>query len=387
MVGLLYGKIVQLWRKYALWYALNTTKMRDKGSHSSILPQDIHRILIVCTGLIGDTIMGIPTMRAFRRLYPEARIIGLVMPHNKALLEPLGIFDEFIICEVMPYTIWPWRWPKLWSVKRQIRKERFDLALLLLGGDWAPTLYRAGIRIRIDAKHNYFAPLATHLYEIPPRLLHPNTLLNAIRSLGWQVEPEIPQLQVSERARQLITKRLLEWGIGPNDKLIIFHPFASTANRSLSPSKVKRILDLLTERNWWVGLIGSRRANLEIPQKHPKVLNLVGQLPLSETMALIERADGVLTTDSGPLHIAGALGRPTVGLFRAIRPEYASLYPSVKALFWEGGTQCLPGCTWDSWYGCREAPCRQLEFIPDETILSALQVLLQPPTETRPTLQ
>jgi hypothetical protein len=99
-----------------------------------------------------------------------------------------------------------------------------------------------GIRIRIDAKHNYLAPLATHLYEIPPRLLHPDTLLNAIRSLGWQVEPEIPQLQVSERARQLITKRLLEWGIGPNDKLIIFHPFASTANRSLSPSKVKRIL-------------------------------------------------------------------------------------------------------------------------------------------------
>jgi ADP-heptose:LPS heptosyltransferase len=38
--------------------------------------------------------------------------------------------------------------------------------------------------------------------------------------------------------------------------------------------------------------MGSGKAKLEIPQKHPKVLNLVGELPLSETMALIERADG-----------------------------------------------------------------------------------------------
>jgi hypothetical protein len=115
-------------------------------------------------------------------------MVGLVMPHNKQLLEPPGLFEEFIVCPVLPYTIWPWRWPKLWSVQRRIRRAGFDLAPPLLGGDWAPYFYRIGIPIRIDTKRSFFALLATHLYEVSPRLLHPDTLLNALRSLGWEVE-------------------------------------------------------------------------------------------------------------------------------------------------------------------------------------------------------
>jgi len=81
------------------------------------------------------------------------------------------------------------------------------------------------------------------------------------------------------------------------------------------------VLELLTERNWWVGVIGSGKANLEIPQKHPKVLNLVGELPLSKTMALIERADGVLTTDSGPLHTLVPWGGRRGGFFGLFVPS------------------------------------------------------------------
>ena len=334
-------------------------------------------------GLIGDTIMGIPTMRAFRRLYPEARMVGLVMPHNKQLLEPLGLFEEFIVCPVLPYTVWPWRWPKLWSVQRRIRQTGFDLALPLLGGDWAPYFYRIGIPIRIDTKGSFFASLATHLYEVPPRLLHPDTLLNALRSLGWEVASEIPELRVSDSAREVISRRLEEWGVGSREKLIVFHPFASTANRTLSSVKVERIAGLLLQQGWRVAVVGSasHAKGLALRQSAPGLLNLAGQLSLSESVALIARADAVLTTDSGPLHIAGALGRPTVGLFRAIRPEYARLYPSVKALFWNGGAACLPHCTWDSWYGCQEAPCRQLEAIPDETILATIKALITAPSQ------
>ncbi len=373
MIGSLYGKAVQLWRRWALWYAL-----RSRGAKPPIPPSEVRKILIVCTGLIGDTIMGIPTMRAFRRLYPEARMVALVMSHNKQLLEPLGLFEEFIVCPVLPFTIWPWRWPKLWSVQRRIRQEDFDLALLLLGGDWAPYFYRIGIPIRIDTKGSFFASLATHLYEVPPRLLHPDTLLNALRSLGWKVELEMPEIRVSDSAREVISRRLREWGVSPDEKLIVFHPFASTANRTLSSAKVERIAGLLTQQGWRVAIVGSasHAKGLALPRGAPELLNLAGLLSLSESMALIARADAVLTTDSGPLHIAGALGRPTVGLFRAIRPEYASLYPSVRALFWNGGTECLPHCTWDSWYGCQEAPCRQLEAISDETILATIKALI-----------
>jgi len=82
--------------------------------------------------------------------------------------------------------------------------------------------------------------------------------------------------------------------------------------------------------------------------------------------------------DTGTLHIAGALSVPTIGLFRKIRPEYASLYPTVQPVFWRGGEACLPGCSWDSWYGCIKAPCRQLEEIAPEDILAAIEVVTAP---------
>ncbi len=63
MIGSLYGKAVQLWRRWALWYAY-----RKGAPKPPIPPNAVRKILIVCTGLIGDTIMGTPTMRAFRRL-------------------------------------------------------------------------------------------------------------------------------------------------------------------------------------------------------------------------------------------------------------------------------------------------------------------------------
>jgi hypothetical protein len=48
-------------------------------------------------------------------------MVGLVMPHNKQLLEPLGLFEEFIVCPVLPFAIWPWWWLKLWSVLATIK--------------------------------------------------------------------------------------------------------------------------------------------------------------------------------------------------------------------------------------------------------------------------
>ena len=104
--------------------------------------------------------------------------------------------------------------------------------------------------------------------------------------------------------------------------------------------------------------------------------SFVNRLALDETAALIERADLVITTDSGPLHIAGALERPSVGLFRAIRPEYAQLYRSVTPLFWPGGAACLAGCDWESWHGCVQQPCKQLGGISAHAIIAAAERLL-----------
>jgi len=377
-----YESYVRLWRKWALWMSrrrpIDSAGAGNENSHFTF-----RKILVVCTGLIGDSILCTPAIKELRRLFPDSQIVGLVKRHNWELFDPSGWFDDFILCEASPFAVRPQRRRLVALTVDQLRGWQFDLALILLGGDWAPLIYRCGIPVRVDSADNYFAPLATHLYSIDPRRRHPDECLNALRCLGLDVKSCTPEIRVCPVAKSATIAHLVERGFSRSRPLVVFHPFGATANRSLSPNKTMTILRRLAGLDIQVAVIGSHGAiavwrrvigNLSIDKS--LMFDFVGRLSLRESCALIELADAVLTTDSGPLHIAGALRRPTVGLFRAIRPEYATLYDTVIPLFWEGGPECLKGCSWDSWYGCREAPCRQLEGIEDDKIVESVVTLV-----------
>lgn len=335
------------------------------------------------SGLLGDTVMCTPVMAETRRLFPDAHIVGLVNRLNHDLLEPSGWFDEFLVYDNSAF---PWRPHNIKALRllsRSIQEKQFDLAIILLGDDWAPMLYRAGIPWRIGPQEAYFAGLMTHAYSIGRRnAWGPTERLNALRCLGAGVDSVLPQVVVSEKARSGIRQRLRWDSLSTRQPLVVFHPFAASSSRTLPVEKIIRIVQgIIRESDAQVMLIGGGRyQELFKDGPLPKtkgIYNYVGQLSIQETCALIELADVVLTTDSGPMHLAGALGRPTVGLFRAIRPEYANMYPTVVPVFWDDGVQCLKGCWWESWSGCREIPCRQLVGISDETIIHAVTRQLQ----------
>jgi ADP-heptose:LPS heptosyltransferase len=87
----------------------------------------------------------------------------------------------------------------------------------------------------------------------------------------------------------------------------------------------------------------------------------------------------VVSTDSGPYHVAGALGRPLVGLFRHRRPEHADKYAQARVVF--GGYQaCASECEWDR---CAVAECRQMSRISADEVARAVATAVQPrPAET-----
>lgn len=335
------------------------------------------RILLVATGLLGDTVMCTPVMAEARRIFPKARIVALVNSRNRDLLEPSSWFDDFLVYDGSPFPYRPRNVKLLHSLAGKIRKEEFDLAMVLLGENWIPLLYRAGIPRRVGPE-GFFAGLLSHVYSIgPPNAWGPNERLNAIRSIGAHVDSVQPQVIVSDEARLSLRRKLRQDSFPSRSPLVLFHPFAASSTRTLSVEKIMNVSrKVIQELGADVILIGGER--------HRKILtggnlarvnglfNYVGRLTVQETCALMELTDVVLTTDSGPMHLAGALERPTVALFRAIRPEYAHMYPSVVPVFWDSGTECLKGCWWESWTGCRETPCRQLERIRDEKIIEAV---------------
>jgi len=103
-----------------------------------------------------------------------------------------------------------------------------------------------------------------------------------------------------------------------------------------------------------------------------QVVDVTGRLSLQELLALIEHAKIVITTDSGLFHISGALGRPTVRLFRAQRPEHATRYPSTAVILGKHA-ECRSRCQWDK---CRHIPCDQLADIGASVVLRSLDSMV-----------
>ncbi len=366
------------WR---VWYAYQVGQARLSLSLRSprTIPSPPQRFLLVCTGLVGDSVMTTPFLRQFRANFPAARIGMLGRPAQLELFGPLGLIDEFFLHPTgLPL---PTSWKKLEAWQRiyaQVRAFHPEVGIVLLGGEWLPLLARLRLPVRIDSERSRFPGLCTHRYPFPNvRYLSPETYLGILPLLG--VEPdykEIPALRVDSPALAHMRERLQAQGI---QRYWVLNPFAATANRTFSQKKLQQIIEAMHFPDREILLVGPPGAQLDASFLSGKpVHNWIGQTSLAELMALIQLSEGVVTVDTGVLHIAGALRKPTVGLFRAIRPEYAHLYPTVTPIFWEKGPECLPGCKWDSWYGCSEVPCRQLEGIAPLAVRQAVEKILSP---------
>jgi ADP-heptose:LPS heptosyltransferase len=99
------------------------------------------------------------------------------------------------------------------------------------------------------------------------------------------------------------------------------------------------------------------------------LINTVGELSIRQLLAIIESANIVITTDSGPFHMAGALGKPIIGLFRGRRPEHANRYPRARVIF-GADHSCEKFCQWNN---CQVEPCRQLNALSTEEVLSEIR--------------
>jgi len=98
------------------------------------------------------------------------------------------------------------------------------------------------------------------------------------------------------------------------------------------------------------------------------LINAVAELSISQLLAAIESANLVVTTDSGPYHMAGALGRPIIGLFRGRSPGHANRYPQTRVIL-GADHSCEKLCQWDR---CHVEPCRQLNAISTDEVLNEI---------------
>lgn len=292
----------------------------------------IRRLLIRGTNWVGDSVMAIPALREVRRLLPRAHITLLALPWVSDIYQGSPWVD----------TVWLYDREDRHAgtagrlrLVRKLAQGGFDAALLLQNAFEAALLTRlARIPLRAGYRRDGRGWLLTHAVSIDPRLKARHQVyyyLDLVERLAGReraLDRPSPthdktalELPLQPEARALARQRLEQEGVRFRGKLVGVHPGAAfgSAKRWMG-DRYAQVLDRLTQsQDVEVILFGSRQerpiAESICGHMATRPLVLSGRTRLSELIAMIACCDLFITNDSGPMHLAAALGIPTLALF------------------------------------------------------------------------
>lgn len=329
--------------QHVIWVALGTVGRLTSlhlGPRPPLRPGDprIRRILVIRVDLIGDVVLSLPAVRALRRAYPQAAIDMLVLPAATGVLA-----GERDIARVLTYDFNIWRRPaglfnpRNWQGVRpllaMLREPRYDLCVSV-SGDWGSVLARlSGARRRVGYAGEAYPGLMTD--PVPGRryavTMHEvEYVLRLARAAGGVVAAEdaLPRLGVAPEAAAGIECVLQRAGLGGNSRpLVALHAGAQNGRAKRWPAAhwaalADRLTAELGARVILTGAPGDAPLTAAIQRRARRAVHdLAGQTSLPELVALLAQCDLVVSGDSGPLHIACAVGTPVVGLYGPTDPN------------------------------------------------------------------
>ena len=292
----------------------------------------IRRLLIRGTNWVGDSVMAIPALRAVRQLLPRAHITLLVLPWVSDIYQDSPWVD----------TVWLYdrkgRHAGAAGRVRLIRKLSqggFDAALLLQNAFEAGLLaWLAGIPLRAGYRRDGRGWLLTHAVSADSRLKARHQTyyyLDLVERLAGREraldhpsrihEKTTLELPLLPEARTRARQQLEMEGVQFRGRVIGVHPGAAfgSAKRWMG-DRYAQVLDRLTRtQDAEVILFGSQQeqpiAESICGHMTTRPLVLSGRTRLSELIAMIACCDLFISNDSGPMHLAAALGIPTLALF------------------------------------------------------------------------
>jgi len=286
------------------------------------------RVLIILLGAIGDVVRALPLLGRMRRAWPAAHIAWAVEPKSQTVLEGHPWLDEIIVYDRRRA---PWSFGPFLV---RLRAGRFDLALDLqrhLKSGLAALASGASVRLGFDRSNG---KELNHLFStcrIPPqphmrlKLLQYQAFGDALGIAPVAVEFGLAPT-AAERAR---AAKLLEGAPPPLLAVILGSSWPSRFYFGDSMAAVIR--ELCEPREGCPALfpvlIGNGREEAVLAEEinanlmGVRMLNLVGRTGLRDLVAIFAECAAAFGPDSGPMHIAAAVGCPVVSLWGATAPE------------------------------------------------------------------
>ncbi|MGI9035649.1 MAG: lipopolysaccharide heptosyltransferase II [Pyrinomonadaceae bacterium] len=287
------------------------------------------KIVVRGTNWVGDAVMQIPALRHLRRVFPDARITLYTKAWARGIYEDADFIDEILTFEKTDSVF---RQAKIW------REKKFDLAILLTNSFESALVAKFGKAAkRIGYATENRAFLLTKSVPVPDWknsrheiYYYLNLVAEAQKSIfgSTVVSEKNPQfdLKVSAERRAKARIFLSENGVDLSKKIIAFCPGStnSRAKRWQAESYAK-LNDLIQENlNSQIILIGAKDesdvSERVIAEAKIKPISLTGKTSLAELVAVLSQCDLLVSNDTGPAHIAAALGTKTLVIFGPTNP-------------------------------------------------------------------
>jgi len=305
------------------------------------------RILIIRTDRIGDVVLSTPAITATRKAYPDAYIAVMVSSQAKEIvkgnpcLNEVIVYDKKDVFHALRFAKW-------------LREKKFELALILHSTKRVNLIaFLAKIPKRVGYARGKMDFLLTDKLEYKKRLgeKHESEYsLDVLRSMG--IDAEVSPLVVPVNREN--EKHIDALGLKKGEKFIVIHPGASHISKIWPAERFAKVADILIERfGAQVILIsGPDQVNINIGDRvgslmKNKPIFLCGKTSIGDLAALFKRTLLFISNDSGPVHIACAIGTPVISIFsrneRGLSPKrWGPLGTKTAALHKDAGcTTCL----------------------------------------------
>jgi predicted lipopolysaccharide heptosyltransferase III len=335
------------------------------------------RVLIIKLRYLGDVLLSTPVLAALRTAFPQARLSMLVNPGTEAMLAENPHLDEVLIVERGRSPLRQLRFVAA------LRRRRFDLVVDLTDGDRAAIVSRltgAAVRVGFNRGDRWRGRLYTHLVPMrqqPVSMVRQH--LMALETLGIPVAPSPPVLNVRAADESAALDALAAAEIAPAERFVAVHPGARWWFKSWPADRFAGLIDYIQ------GKLGLKVVLLGGDQEHgiaTAILghveigcrSLVGRLTLLELAALLRRAALFIGNDSGPMHIAAAMGTPVIGLFGPSDPRMWGPAGQNHVVFYKGidCRPCFPG-------GCLQGENNCMRLIALDEVIPAVERILERP--------
>lgn len=287
------------------------------------------RFLIVRLGALGDIVHAIPVAAALRRAFPAARIDWLVSAKHREILDLVPVIDRRL---AIIDRRGAGRGTSMLAVVGELRRARYDVALDLQG------LLKSAVLARSSGAGRVVGFASSHLREPLARLFYRETcdpggggirdprevrhVVHANLALLAALGIVAPALEFPlDRVDSIVARQIRE---ATDGRYALLNPCAAWPNKRWPPSRFGAVAAGLRDRHGLTPVVlwgpGERAIGEELVGASSGAAVLSPATSIADLVELARGASLMISGDTGPMHLAAAVGTPLVGIFGPTRP-------------------------------------------------------------------